>query len=80
MKFVSLNGYISEESNFISITVKGGNNNNSIGDQVWISNCGTRLEVLDYADDDVLQDAEELFEVGSRKAFKGALRRMNITY
>ena len=80
MRFVSLNGYINEDSSFISITISGGDNNNSIGDQVWISNCGTKMEVYESADSDVLEDAQNLFEGSSGIAFKGALRRMNITY
>jgi len=85
MKFVSLNGYIDDQSSFISITIEGGNNSDSIGDQIWINKEGTEMQVLDYADADVLKETEELFQGGSqhgshRRAFRGAMRRMGITY
>lgn len=79
MEFVSLNGYV-EDSSFISLTIKGGDNNDSIGDQIWISKDGTQMEVYESADKDVLQEAENLFSGNGRTAFRGALRRMGVTY
>ena len=80
MEFVSLNGYLKKDSSFISITIKGGRNSNSIGDQMWISKDGTELEILDYADSDVFIDTMDLFEGKSKRAFKGALLRMGIKF
>ena len=36
MEFIKLNGWVEKDSDFISIEIKNGNNNNCIGDQVWI--------------------------------------------
>ena len=78
IEFVGLNGYVSDESSYISLRIKGGDNSDSIGDQIWINKEGTEMEVLDYADDDVLQEAKELFKRGHQRAFFGALRRMGV--
>lgn len=77
MKFKKLNGWV-EDSSFISIEIEGGNKHDSIGDQVWVSNCGTQLEVHEDADKDVLEEIMSAFDAGSRRAFKGALMRMDI--
>ncbi len=79
MEFVKLNGY-KEDSSYISITIKNGKNSNNIGDQVWISKDGTELEVLDYAESDVLVETMNLFEGNSKRAFKGAMLRMCIEF
>lgn len=79
MKFISLEGWV-EDSSFISIKIEGGENHNSIGDQVWISNDGTEMEVYESADKDVLEEAMDLFEGNSRRAFKGALMRMGVYF
>jgi len=80
MKFVALNGYVEEGSSFISIQIEGGDNSNSVGDQVWISNDGTEMEILEHADSDILQDTMDLFEGNSRRAFRGALMRMGVEF
>ena len=85
MKFKSLKGCVSENSSFIQIEIEDGNNDNCIGDQVWINKEGTLMEVYESADKDVLKEVEELFEGGSRfsqhrTAFRGALRRMGVEY
>jgi hypothetical protein len=80
MKFVALNGYVEEGSSFISIQIEGGDNSNSVGDQVWISNDGTEMEILEHADSDILQDTMYLFEGNSRRAFRGALMRMGVEF
>ncbi len=79
MKFISLNGRVDEDSSYISITIEGGDNSNSIGDQMWISNDGTQLEITDMADEDVLEETSKLFQ-GDRLAFRGAMRRMGVTW
>jgi len=80
MKFVGLNGYINEDSSFIQIEIKNGENHNSIGDQMWISNDGTIMEISDMADEDVYDDTIALFEHSSQTAFRGAMRRMGVTW
>lgn len=79
MKFKSLNGWVGDSS-FISIGIENGENHNSIGDQIWISNDGTEMEVYESADKDVLQEAVDLFEGNSKRAFKGALMRMGVYF
>lgn len=80
MKFVSLNGRADgdEDSSYISITVEGGDNSNSIGDQVWFSKDGTEMEILDHADQDVYDEVKEMFDGNSKRAFKGAMLRMDV--
>ena len=80
MKFVGLNGYINEDSSFIEIEIKDGENRNSIGDQMWISNDGTIMEISDMADEDVYDETIALFEHSSQIAFRGAMRRMGVTW
>ena len=83
MEFVSLNGRANgdEDSSYISITVEGGDNNNSIGDQVWFSNDGKEMQIFDHADQDVYEEVQKMFDkVGSRKAFRGAMVRMDVDF
>lgn len=80
MKFKSLNGYTEEGSSFISISIEGGDNSDSIGDQVWISKDGKEMEIYIYSDKQVLLEAMNLFEGNSKRAFKGALMRMGIYF
>jgi len=80
MNFKGLNGWV-EDSSFISISIEGGDNQDSIGDQVWISKDGTEMEICSDADKDVLQDAINLFSSPIHKiAFKGALMRMGVEF
>ena len=79
MIFKSLNGYV-DDTSYISLKVEGGDNSNSIGDQVWISKDGTEMEVSEDAGKDVLQEAMDLFEGNSRRAFKGAMMRMGVYF
>jgi hypothetical protein len=80
MKFVKLNGWLSENSGFISIEIKNGDRNNCIGDQVWISEDGAEMQVYYYSDSDVLEETMDNFEVNSKRAFKGALLRMGVNF
>lgn len=80
MEFIKLNGYISEDSSFISFDIKGGKNRDSIGDQIWISEDGKKMEVYQHSDQDVLEDAMNLFVRNHQLAFKGAMRRMGVTF
>ena len=68
MKFKELNGWV-EDSSYISLGIENGDNSDSIGDQVWISKDGTKMEVYESADKDVLQEAMDLFECNSKRAF-----------
>ena len=79
MKFKELNGWV-EYSSYISLGIENGDNSDSIGDQVWISKDGTKMEVYESADKDVLQEAMDLFESNSKRAFKGALMRMGVYF
>lgn len=79
MKFKKLLGYV-EDSSYIAIEIEGGDYRNCIGDQVWINREGTRMEVTDMASESVLRETADLFERSSKRAFKGALRRMGVTF
>ena len=79
MKFKELNGWV-QDSSYISLGIENGDNSDSIGDQVWISKDGTEMEVYESADKDVLQEAMDLFECNSKRAFKGALMRMGVYF
>ena len=79
MKFKELNGWV-QDSSYISLGIENGDNSDSIGDQVWISKDGTKMEVYESADKDVLQEAMDLFESNSKRAFKGALMRMGVYF
>jgi len=78
MEFVKLNGWIEKDSDFISIEIKNGDRKNCIGDQVWISKCGTEMEVYAHSDLDVLEEITELFKGNHKRAFRGALIRMGV--
>lgn len=78
MKLISLNGNVSGNDSFVSLSIEGGNNGDSIGDQVWISKDGKTMEVYKYSDSDVLQEAMNLFDGNSRRAFRGAILRMGV--
>jgi hypothetical protein len=80
MEFVKLNGYLNPNSAFISIQIKNGDNKNSIGDQVWISKDGTEMEIYAHADSDVLEETMKKFKGNSSRAFRGALKRMGISF
>ena len=80
MEFISLIGYIEEDSSFILMKIKGGKNSDSIGDQMWINEDGTELEILDHAESDVLTETMNLFEGNSKRSFKGALLRMGVEF
>lgn len=79
MEFVKLNGWIGYGS-FISIEIKNGDQNNCIGDQVWISKDGTEMRVYSDSDKDVLEETSKLFYGSSSKAFRGALLRMGVEF
>lgn len=78
MEFVKLNGWVEKDSSFISLQIKNGDRNNCIGDQVWISEDGTEMEVYAYSDSDVLEETSKLFKGNHSKAFRGALLRMGV--
>jgi hypothetical protein len=78
MEFVKLNGFVEDNEEFISMKIKNGDSKNCIGDQVWISSDGTEMEIYVHSDTEVLEDTANLFEGNSKRAFKGALRRMGV--
>jgi len=80
MEFVKLNGWIEENSDFISISIKNGDIKNCIGDQIWISEDGNEMEVYAHADSDVLEETSKLFKGNHSRAFRGALLRMGINF
>ncbi len=80
MKFKSLNGYINDDSSFISITIEDGENHNSIGDQMWINKEGTEMEITEDANKDVFIETMNLFDGSHKKSFKGAMMRMNVYF
>jgi hypothetical protein len=80
MEFVKLNGWVEKDSSFISITIKNGDRKNCIGDQIWINEDGTEMEVYAYSDSDVLEETMKLFKGNHSRAFRGALLRMNVSF
>lgn len=79
MRFKKLNGRV-ENSSFISLDIEKGDNDNSIGDQMWISKDGSKMEISENADEDVLLETMNLFHGNSRRAFKGALMKMDVYF
>ncbi len=79
IEFVKCNGYV-DGTSYINFTIKNGDKNDSIGDQLWISPCGTELEITDMADSTVIKEASELFFAGHKKAFLGALHRIGFSF
>lgn len=79
MKFKGHNGHL-PDSSYISLDIEGGDNKNSIGDQVWISKCGTKMEIYEDIEEDVFTETVNLFEGGHRQAFKGAMRRSGVSF
>jgi hypothetical protein len=84
MKFIGINTYVMEneiDDDWISISVEGAKNENSIGDQVWFSEDGLTMEIHAFAEISVLREAESLFSDRSSKfAFRGALRRLGVRF
>ena len=80
MEFKKLNWYIDDNSSYIQIEIEWWNNNNSIGDQVWFSNDWNIMEVLDYADKEVLDEVKNMFTWNSKRAFVWAMMRMWVEY
>lgn len=77
MELIKLKGYC-DGSTFIEFEIKGGNSQNSIGDQMWISGDGAQLLISDFASFEIIEETTQLFIPAHRKAFKGALRRVGV--
>ena len=77
MELIKLIGYC-EGSSFIEFEIKNGKSFNSICDQVWINQEGTRLQITDFSSKEVIVEVTEFFIPSHRRAFKGALRRMGL--
>lgn len=80
MEFIGLNGWVEEDSDFISLKIKNGDRTNCIGDQIWISEDGTEMEVYAHSDSDVLEETSKLFKGNHSSAFRGALLRMGVSF
>jgi hypothetical protein len=80
MEFIKLNGWIEKDSDFISIEIKNGDRENCIGDQIWISENGTEMEVYAHSDSDVLKETMDKFKGNSKRAFRGALLKMGVSF
>ena len=80
MEFVKLNGLVEKDSDFISIEIKNGDRRNCIGDQIWISEDGTIMEVHVHSDVDVLEEIMKEFKGDSSRVFRGALLRMGVSF
>jgi hypothetical protein len=80
MEFVKLNGWVEKDSDFISLEIKNGDNKNCVGDQVWISEDGTEMEIYAHSDSDVLEETMKLFKGNHSRAFRGALLRMGVSF
>ena len=76
MEFKKLNWYADEWSSYISIDIEWGNNNDSIGDQVWISNSWKEMEIEEHCDAEILAEVMNLFTWNSKRAFRWAMMRM----
>jgi hypothetical protein len=79
MEFVKLNGWI-EDTDFISIEIKNGDNNNCIGDQVWINEDGTEMEVYAHADNNALEETMKKFKGSSSRKFRSALLKIGVSF
>jgi len=79
IKFKRLIGYV-KDSSFIAMEIEKGNNADSIGDQMYISKCGTMMEISDMADAEIYKETMTLFDKASMNAFKGAMLRMGIIF
>lgn len=76
MKFKKLNWYVEENSSYIQIEIEWWDNNNSIGDQVWFSVDWKIMEILEDADQDILEEVKNMFSWNSKQAFVWAMLRM----
>ena len=59
---------------YATFEIEGGDNNESIGDQVWFSGCGTKLEICECVSGNMLREVAKLFD--QPKALIGAFNRM----
>ena len=80
IKFKKLNGRIEKESSYFNLTIEGGKNSDSIGDQLWFSNDGTEMEISEHIDENVYEEFLEMVDRSHRQSFKGALRRIEISF
>jgi len=75
IKFISANGEVGDGS-YYSFTIENGGSCGCIGDQTWMNE--TEMEISDMIDGDVLEELLGYFDGNSRKALKGALRRVGV--
>jgi len=76
--FKDIIGRVDEDSSFISLEIEGGYNNDSIGDQVWISPNGKIMDIYESIDMETIEEARGLFEGTSRQAFIGAFNEVEL--
>lgn len=56
---IECNLIIGLDSDFISLKIKDGDRRNCIGDQIWINEDGTEMEVYAHSDSDVLEETSK---------------------
>ena len=71
MKLIRATGM---NGSYATFEIEGGDNNESIGDQVWFSGCGTKLEIYESISERMLKEVAQLFD--QPKALIGAFNRM----
>ena len=59
MKF---NKYVCRDGGYLVFSIEGGDNYDSIGDQVWISPDGKTMEVSESLDKILVRDVMDLFQ------------------
>lgn len=71
MKMIRPTGMVGSYATF---DIEDGDNSESIGDQVWFSPCGTKMEICEHVSRDTLDRTARLFS--NRMAFIGAFRKV----
>lgn len=80
MKFIEDLWRVERGSSYLKFKIEWWKNSWSVWDQVWISTAWDELHVLDYSDEDVLQELIERFDKKSRLSFQKALSENGIKY
>lgn len=75
MEFKSIKGV---SGDYIELSIEGGCSQDCIGDQVWFSGDGKGMEIHRYVDEDIINEVKELFSGNSKRAFIGAMIRMDV--
>lgn len=62
------------DGSYAKFEISGGDSSNCVGDMIWISRCGTEMEVRDDITGEELKELSRMFD--NPKAFLGAFHRM----